>query len=215
LTVEETVDTSAVPSGTGAGRARTLSAGRVATPFLALFASLLLALALTGCGGTPQDKDAPTGTWQASVTEWKFPKEQALGTPVEFVLKIRNDDTRTIPQLVVTIRGLKTRVQQPDAGSKIRPIWLPDEVNYADVTPYNAALASTYNLGSLAAGAIKTYRLPLTPLRRGEHEVGYTLAAGLYGGAKIESEDGDPVAASRIVAIDPTPQFDQKFFDED
>lgn len=180
------------------------------TLVLAVFA----ALALSGCGQEAQNADAPTGTWQASVLEWKFPKEQPLGTPVDFVLKIRNDDERTIPEVVLTISGLRTEIEQAGAASKVRPIWLPNDVNYADVTPYNAALASTYNLGSLASGDTKTYKLGLTPLRRGEHQVGYTLAAGLYGGARLVGADDQTLGDNRIVAIDPTPEFDKSFFEK-
>ncbi len=211
LTVEETLDTSTARKPAGAGCPAHRSRARFA---VALILAVACVFTLSACGGEEQSAGAPTGTWQASVLEWKFPKEQPLGTPVDFVLKIRNDDERAIPEVVVTISGLKTKVAQPGAGSEVRPVWLPNEVNYANVTPYNAALATTYNLGSLASGDTKTYKLPLTPLRRGEHQVGYTLAAGLYGGARIVGDDDQTLADNRIVAIDPTPKFDRSFFDD-
>lgn len=209
--MEETLDTSTARKPAGAGRLARCARPRFA---VALTLAVACAFALSACGGQEQNADAETGTWQASVLEWNFPKEQPLGTPVDFELKIRNDDERAIPEVVVTISGLKTKVQQPGAASEVRPVWLPNEVNYADVTPYNAALATTYNLGSLASGDTKTYKLPLTPLRRGEHQVGYTLAAGLYGGARIVGDDDQTLADNRIVAIDPTPKFDRSFFDD-
>lgn len=188
--------------------------GRRCLAVQTLVFAVLAALALSGCRQEAQNADAPTGTWRASVLEWKFPKEQPLGTPVDFELKIRNDDERTIPEVVLTISGLKTAVEQPGAASKFRPIWLPNDVNYADVTPYNSTLASTYNLGSLASGDTKTYKLGLTPLRRGEHQVGYSLAASLYGGARIVGEDDQTLGDNRIVAIDSTPKFDKSFFEK-
>lgn len=186
-------------------------------PARALVVALLVAIAipLAGCGGgEPQDANAPSGSWSVVVEEWKFPKRQFLGTPTDFVLKVRNTDTTAIPQLIVTVEGLRMRVKQVGAASEIRPIWLTSEVDYAQTTPYNSALASSFNLGPLEAGAVKTYRLDLTPLRRGTHEVGYKLAGDLFGKAEIVNGDDEPAADTRTVAIDPTPQFDDKFFDD-
>jgi hypothetical protein len=186
-------------------------------PARALVVALLVAVAIpfAGCGsGERQDKDAPSGSWSVVVEEWKFPRRQYLGTPTDFVLKIRNTDTTAIPQLIVIIDGLRTRVKQVGAASEVRPIWLTSEVNYAETTPYNSTLASSFNLGTLPAGETKTYRIDLTPLRRGTHEVGYKLAGDLFGKAEIFDGNDQPAEDTRTVAIDPTPQFDDEFFDE-
>jgi hypothetical protein len=175
----------------------------------------LLAIPLAGCGSSQrQDANAPSGTWSVIVEEWKFPKRQYLGTPTDFTMRIRNTDTRDVPQLIVTIDGLRTVVKQVGAASEVRPIWLTQDVNYANVTPYNSAVATSYNLGPLAAGDVKTYTVKLTPLRRGDHKVSYTLAGDLYGKAKLVDENNDPATDSRTVAIDPTPQFDKSFFED-
>lgn len=146
------------------------------------------------------------------ISEWKFAKRQPLGKPVKFVLTVRNVDSRDIPQLTVTVRGLKQFVAQAGAATKTRPVWALDEVNYGSVTPYDSATASTFNLGVLRAGQEKRYVLPLTPVRRGSHRVGYALSGDLYGNAKIVNEDNSPAANTRLVAIDPTPVFDESVF---
>lgn len=190
-----------------------ISAWRKPVYLLALALVALLAIPLAGCGsGQSQSAKAPSGTWSVLVEEWKFPKRQYLGTPTDFILKVRNTDTRDIPQLIVTIDGLRTEVTQVGAASEVRPIWLVQDVDYANVTPYNSPLAGSYNLGTLAAGAIKTYTVNLTPLRRGDHEVSYKLAGDLFGDAKIVDADDAPAEDSRTVAVDPTPQFDESFF---
>jgi hypothetical protein len=173
-------------------------------------------LSLAGCGPNQrQDADAKSGTWKVIVEEWKFPKTQYLGTPTSFELRVRNTDSEAIPQLILTIAGLKTRVYQPGAASEVRPIWLTSEVNYAQSTAYNSPLATSFDLGPLEAGDVTTYTVKLTPLRRGSHEVGYSLAGDLFGNAKIvNNEDDSPAADARTIAIDATPQFDDKFFDE-
>lgn len=191
--------------------ARTWARAGRATLLLAVVFSVL---ALTGCGGDErQDVDAPTGTWTVEVINWKFPERQPLGRPVNFVLTVRNDDQRDIPSLILTIAGMKQFVEQGNAATTTRPVWIPNEINYADVTPYNSALAQSFDLGPLPAGDFKRYVLPLTPLRRGEHRIGYSLNAGLYGDARIVNADETPAADTRIIAIDPTPDFDRSVFD--
>lgn len=175
----------------------------------------MLALTLAGCGAEPQDADAPTGTWKVTVLDWEFAVHQPLGTPQPFVIKIRNDDSRTIPNLIVNVAGLSAVVYQPNAASNIRPIWMTQDVDFAHVTPYNSKLSQSFNLGPIEAGETTTYAVVLTPLRRGDHEVSYRLSPDLFGdGRVVNASDGMDAAESRTVAIDPTPVFDRSFFDE-
>jgi len=175
----------------------------------AMFAAL--AVGVAGCGQT-QDAHAVSGSWKVLVEKWQFAKTQPLGTPQMFKLVISNVDTSAVPQLIVTIDGMSEYVQQPGAASKTRPVWIPDNVNYSDVTPYNSATATSYNLGVLPAGATKVYKIPVTPIRRGQHTVSYRLAGNLYGSAKVTTPNGNPAADSRVIAIDPTPKFDESVF---
>lgn len=178
-------------------------------------AVIVAALALAGCGGSGerQDADTATGSWKVAVERWDFPTRQPLGRPVTMKIVMRNIDTREIPTVVVTIGGLREPVKQQDSATRTRPVWIMNEVRDGDQTPYNSLTKSSFETGKLAPGEARTFELPLTPLRRGEHVVSYTLAAGLYGGAKLETVDGDPAAGSRTVAIDPTPDFDETVFD--
>lgn len=190
--------------------------GRFGRKITAALTGLLLVAVLAGCGGdSRQDADAPSGEWNVTVTDWNFPETQPLGRPVDFQLKVRNDDQRDIPQLIVTIAGLKQFVEQRNAATITRPVWIVNDVNYANVTPYNSALATSYNLGPLAAGYTKEYSIGLTPLRRGEHRVGYSLSGDLFGNAKlVRSEDGGIAGETRVIRIDPTPDFDESIFED-
>ena len=194
--------------GTHAARA-----ARIWKTTLAALAAVVSVLALAGCGGSGerQDADSPTGTWKVAVEEWKFPSRQPLGRPATMKIVVRNIDTRDIPAVVFTIGGLRTPVQQKGSATRTRPIWIVTETRHRRSDAVQLADA---NLPSQPVhsqtGETRTFELPLTPLRRGEHVVSYTLAASLFDGAKLETVDGDPAAGSRTVAIDPTPDFDER-----
>lgn len=180
-----------------------------------LMFSVLLLLAIAGCGGgETQSAGAPTGTWKVTVLQWKFPERQPLGAPQSFVMRVRNDDTRAIPNLILTISGLKTLVRQAGAASNIRPVWMPKTTEYGIYSPYNSTLATSLSLGPVAPGEVITYATNLTPLRRGQHEVGYRLSPALFGDNSIVNTDGSPAEEKRLIAIDPEPVFDRSFFDE-
>ncbi|MFT4048726.1 MAG: hypothetical protein QM648_02705 [Solirubrobacterales bacterium] len=182
----------------------------------ALALAVVFALFLSGCGGGErQDANAPSGSWKVTVLDWKFAVHQSLGTPQPFTIQVRNDDTRTIPNLIITIEGLKTLVYQPGAASAVRPIWLTQDVDYANSTPYNSTLGQSFNMGPVEPGDTVTYNVMLTPLRRGEHEVSYQLHPDLFGdGTVVNASDGMNASETRTVAIDPTPVFDEKLFED-
>ncbi|MBK5229934.1 MAG: hypothetical protein JJE27_02065 [Thermoleophilia bacterium] len=178
------------------------------TSCLAIFAGLLIG----GCGGEAQDATHSTGTWKVSVEQWRFPKRQPLGTPVDMKLVIRNVDSRDLPHLAITIGGLAEPVAQQNAASRARPIWIINAVRGGDQTAYNSLTKRTFRLGPIAAGAVRTFTLPLTPLRRGEHVVSYSITADIYGAGKAETADGEPADGKRTIAIDPTPNIDRSAF---
>ena len=171
----------------------------------------VLAVTLAGCGGKRQDAGVKAATYKVK-TLWRFPSRQPLGKPQRFVLIVRNVDSQDIPDLAVTVRGLRMFVQQQNTASNVRPVWLFDRVTYGDVTPNQSSTSNTFALGPLPAGQEKVYVLPLTPLRRGAHPIGYQLNGDLTGTVKLEFENGDPAADMKTVAIDPTPVFDESVF---
>lgn len=179
----------------------------------ALALVIAAAFAVGGCGGERGDANDSHATYKVKVVSWRFPKNQPLGKPQKFILLVRNVDTQDIPQLALTIRGLNLFVKQEGTAVKTRPVWIPNDVNYADVTPNSTATGSTFSLGKLPAGAFHRYVLPLTPIRRGTHTINYSLAGNLSGDAKVQLEDGNPAADTRSILIDPTPVFDESVFD--
>lgn len=172
----------------------------------------LSGLLAAGCGGEPSAGGA-TSPMKVEVERWVFPKRQPLGTPVTMKIVIRNVDTRDMRQLAVTVGGLRLPVNQERAEIRTRPVWIVNESLRGDQTPYDTLTSSTFDLGRLAAGESKTFALPLTPLRRGEHQVNYQIDDGVVSRTPVETADGSPAAAKRTVVIDPTPAFDESVFD--
>ncbi|MBI4896955.1 MAG: hypothetical protein HY827_01140 [Actinobacteria bacterium] len=188
-------------------------AARIKRFTLAAALAIALGMLAGGCGGAPQDKNEATGTWKVAIEKWVFPKRQPLGTPVTMKLVVRNVDTREMPRLAITIGGLTIPVDQQRAQSRARPIWVLNNLRKGDQTAYNALSKRTFLLGSLAPGEARTFELPLTPIRRGEHAVNYSIAPDLYGKGKAETADGKAATGVRSIAIDPTPNFDESVFD--
>src|SRR6266511_5000580 len=145
-----------------------------------LLAGGLMTLAACG-GGGKQDEGDPTGTFKVDVPRASFPGKQRLAEESTLQITVVNRDTRTIPKLAVTINGLSQRRDDPTLADPNRPIWILNE------TPFNAdsALTNTWALGPVAPGQSRTFTWKVTAVRSGTYTVRYSVAAGLYGKAKV------------------------------
>ena len=147
-----------------------------ATAFCALGALLV-----SGCGGGAerQDEDEPKGEWKVGV-EASFPEQQRLAEQVALRLTVRNTDSRPIPNVAVTVDGFSRRSRQPGLADPSRPLWIIDEGPRGGTTAYT----STWALGRVRAGETKEFVWKVTPVKAGDFEVKYRVAAGLDGKAR-------------------------------
>jgi hypothetical protein len=168
-----------------------------------------IALLIAGCGGTRQDAHEPSGNFHVSIVKASFPRHQTIAAPTTLSLVVRNDDTRSVPNLAVTVTtssatsgtsgvskygsygaapiGFNYVSTQPGLTNPLRPVWILDNVTIDNVpstgiTAYNA----TWTVGPLAAGATRKFVWQLTPVKTGAWTVGYRVAAGLNGKAKTQ-----------------------------
>ncbi|MEO6496145.1 MAG: hypothetical protein ABIO51_01550 [Solirubrobacteraceae bacterium] len=162
-----------------------------------------VAVLVAGCGGgTRQDAEEPTGTFEVEVVSAKFPEQQKLARQERLVLEVRNADTKTIPNVAVTIDpGFAVRSNRPDLADPNRPVWIVDDGPFGGGTAYT----STWALGALKAGESRRFVWKVTPVRSGRHEVGYRVAAGLNGKAKAQLSGGDKAEGSFNVTITDKP----------
>jgi len=161
-------------------------------------------MTLAACGGGgKQDEGDPTGTFKVDVPRASFPGKQRLAQESTLQITVVNRDTRTIPKLAVTINGLSQRHDDPTLADPKRPIWVLNE------TPFNAdsALTNTWALGPVAPGQSRTFTWKVTAVRSGTYTVRYSVAAGLYGKAKVvDTATGEVPEGSFIARVSRKPR---------
>lgn len=162
-----------------------------------------VAVLAAGCGGgTRQDAEEPSGTFDVEVLTAKFPAKQKLARQEQLVVEVRNADDRTIPNVAVTIDpGFAVRSNRADLADPNRPVWIVDDGPFGGGTAYT----STWALGALKAGETRKFVWKVTPVRAGSHEVRYRVAAGLNGKAKAQLAGGEKAEGAFDVMITDKP----------
>jgi hypothetical protein len=162
-----------------------------------------LTVLAAGCGGgTRQDKNEPSGTFNVDVVQASFPEKQRLARQEEMVVEVRNADTKTIPNLAVTVEpGFTVRSNRQDLADPERPVWIVDDGPVGGGTSYT----NTWALGARKAGETRRFVWKVTPVRPGSHEVRFRVAAGLAGKAKAATQGGGAATGSFDVNISRKP----------
>ena len=187
-----------------------------------------IALLVAGCGGARQDANEPSGDFHVSIVKASFPTHQQVAAPTTLNVTVRNDDTRTIPNLAVTVTttsastgksgvstygsygsapiGFNYVSTAPGLTNPLRPVWILDNVTIDNIA-HNGVTAydGTWAVGPLAAGASRTFVWSLTPVKIGTWNVGYRVAAGLNGKAVAVLANGQSPAGTLPVRISNIP----------
>jgi hypothetical protein len=161
------------------------------------------ALVVSGCGGGErQDKNEPSGSYKVDVVSATFPAKQRLAKQEEMVVEVRNADTKTIPNVAVTVDpGFSKRSERTDLADPNRPVWIIDDGPKGGITAYT----NTWALGSLAPGKSARFVWKVTAIKAGTHEVHFRVAAGLNGKAKATGSSGDTPEGSFTVNVSGKP----------
>jgi hypothetical protein len=160
-----------------------------------------VAVSLTGCGADErQDENEPSGRYELEVVEAKFPGDQKLAKRSDLVVRVRNADSKTVPNVGVTVEGFSRRLDDPDLADPNRPIFVingqPKEIGgfpeSKEAAPEGGetAYVNTWALGKLRPGAEKTFRWSVTAVKAGPYRLRYTVNAGLDGKAKAVRPGG-------------------------
>jgi hypothetical protein len=175
--------------------------------------------AATGCGGGErQDENEPEGDYRVEVVEAKFPSEQKLAKRSVLEIVVRNTDSKRVPNIAVTLKGLDYRKDDPDLADQRRPRFVVNGKfkNFGNIedaqarTPNgieNPTYVDTWSLGPLEPGESKSFRWDVTAVQAGPYELTYSVAAGLDGKARAVDENGDtPTGVFTGTVSDEAPQ---------
>lgn len=148
-----------------------------------------------GCGGGDrQDKNEPGGSFSMEVDQADFPAKQTLAEPTELRIRVKNTDSKPLPNVAVTVDSFTKAVGEPGLADQQRPVWIVDEGPVGGDTAY----VNTWALGRLAPGASKTFTWKVTAMQAGTRRVRYRVSPGLDGKAK---PSGDRLSGSFTVNI--------------
>jgi len=161
-----------------------------------------LSLALGACGSDGQDENESEATYKVDVISASFPGRQHLAEEATLRIVVQNKDTRTIPNLGVTVDDFYQRREDPSLSDPERPVWIVNDA------PYNStsAVTNSWTTGPLRAGGKRTLEWKVTPVRAGTYNPRYRVNAGIDGKAKAESFDGSPATGSFTVRVDRQPR---------
>jgi hypothetical protein len=166
------------------------------------FFAVASTLAVAGCGGGErQDANEPSGQYKVEVVSASFPEKQKLAKRSQLEIVVRNTDTKDIPNIAVTMKGLDRRKNDPDLADQRRPVFVVNGKfkqfgNIEDAqakTPNgveNPTYVDTWSLGPLRPGESKSFKWDVTAVQAGPYELSYSVAAGLDGKARAVDPSG-------------------------
>ncbi len=156
---------------------------------------LPLAALSAGCGGGErQDKNEPKGNYAVEVAKAEFPAKQSLAKDTTLSIVVKNNDTKTLPNVAVTVDKFSKTSDQAGLADTQRPVWIVDRGPFGGETAY----VNTWALGPLKPGASKTFTWKVTAVQSGAQEVSYKVSPGLAGRARV----ADVAKASGKLKVD-------------
>lgn len=139
--------------------------------------------------------------YTVEVRRAEFPRRQRLAQRATLQIAVRNAGERTIPNLVVTVRGFTDRSGGARDADPTRDLWLIDR----DPAGAQTAFEDTWTAGRLEAGRTATLRWRVRPVVAGSHELTYEVAPALAGDARAQLADGGRPGGSLTVAVTDRP----------
>ena len=183
-------------------------------------APILVALApalMSGCGSSAQTSAEPSATFTMSLVGASFPALQTIARPARMQIAVRNNSTRTMPNVAVSVDSFNYASNYPELADVNRPVWAIEQGPGARANPPvqsqeasqpgggRTAYVNTWALGPLAPGGTRTFTWLVMPLKPGLHAVHFLFSAGLGGKAHARTAAGAPVAGRFLVHITPAP----------
>jgi hypothetical protein len=149
---------------------------------VAAITALACGLVVAGCGGggPRQDADEPSGAFKVQVVDAKFPDKQSLAKRSRMTISVKNVDTRTIPNVAITVKSFDQTKNDPTLADPRRPQFVVNTGPAGGDTVY----VGTSALGPLKPGETKTFKWDVTAVVAGKYSLKYAVSAGLNGKAR-------------------------------
>jgi hypothetical protein len=148
----------------------------------------MAALLVSACGGSRQDANEPSGKFKVEVVKASFPGQQKLAKRSVMEIQVKNVDSRTIPDISITVNSFNRRENDPTLADTSRPVFIVNTGPEGGGT----ANSDTSALGPLAPGQTKTFKWSVTAVHAGHYDIKYEVSAGLYGKARAVDSKGQP-----------------------
>jgi hypothetical protein len=159
---------------------------------------------VTGCGGggERQDADEPEGTYKIQVVQARFPDHQSLAKRSTMTITVKNVDSKTVPNVAVTVKSFDQTKNDPSLADPRRPQFIVNSGPSGGDTAY----VGTSALGPLRPGETKTFKWDVTAVVAGKYSLKYAVAAGLDGKAKaILASGGTPAGEFKGIVSNKAP----------
>ncbi len=175
-------------------------------------ATAAVALALAGCGGSGAPTPESSATYSVAIPVRSFPARQSLAEHVRLQLDVRNEGTRTIPNVSATIEtgnrpnggtvvAFGARLRGQGLASHSRPVWIVDDGPLSGDTAYT----NTWALGSIRPGATRRFTWSVVPVRAGDYTLRYRLLGSTTGRSQLRLRNGDAARGSFKVHVSGKP----------
>jgi len=174
-------------------------------------AAAAVALALAGCGGSEAPEPEPSATYSVAIPVRAFPARQSLAEHVQLRLDVRNESTRTIPNVSVTLEtgngpdgtviAFGSRLEGKGLASRSRPVWIVDDGPLSGETAY----ANTWALGSIRPHDTRSFTWNVVPVRAGHYRLRYRLTGSTTGRSQLRLANGDAARGSFEVNVSGKP----------
>jgi hypothetical protein len=168
---------------------------------------MAVALALAGCGGA--DKPAERSmTYSVSLPVRSFPSRQLLAEHVQLRLDVKNEGSRTIPNVAATIAtgsgphsasvtAFGSELEGKGLASHSRPVWIVDDGPVSGDTSY----ANTWTLGAIAPHRTRSFTWSVVPVRAGRYTLRYSLTGSTTGRSPLRLANGGAARGSFHVDV--------------
>jgi hypothetical protein len=140
----------------------------------------LAALAVSACGGSQQDAHEASGNFKVSIVRHTFPSNQKLAKRSLLVIAVKNVDSKTLPDVSVTIDSFNRNSTAANLADPGRPVFVVNTGPRGGETANQNTSAWGH---PLAPGKVATFRWNVTAVKAGPYKIHWQVAAGLYGKA--------------------------------